>query len=440
MNALPTGLLTLTLMLMSVTFVVAQDAHATTTAPAVAFGMDADSAAAQASAGVKPDYGTMWIGPWTLTSGWGGPDGQMATLKSQGVTPAIHFYYWGDDISPSCVENGCWSSIHNTQKDRAHWQTLGDQLGSHLNSKMGGAKAVVFLESEFNKNGIGTYEPFDGYLADMANRLHAAYPNAVLVLGFGNWGSSDWHTFDRAAAACQMVGLQGMKGSTKDSATSYDSLYSATLSGVKTLNGLFHKPIMLTDIALSSYPDSTYTTMQKDNLAKFFTGMSALTDNNVKAMVYRSWKDSPTMSTANYYGEAERHWGVVKSDGTWKPSATVWVNGVKAIRAGATATATSTAATTTTTAATTAATTSPFAATFTPKSVGNDYWVETAVSSSQSVAKVEVRLGSGLWAPLPKDAWGTYAAGLHAPNGTLVQFRATSATGATATSAAYTWT
>jgi hypothetical protein len=360
----------------------------------------------------------------------------MASLKSAGVTPAIHFYYWGDDISPTCVEDGCWSTEHNTQKDRAHWQMLGDQLGAHLNSKLGGARAVVFLESEFNKNGISTYEPFDGYLADMAYRLHGAYPNAVIVLGFGNWDSAHWGTFDRAAAASQMVGLQGLRGSTKDSASSYNGLYDATLAGAKTLNGLFHKPIMLTDIGLSSYPDATYDAMQRDNLQKFFANMGTLRANGVQAMVYRSWRDSPTMCTCNYYGEAERHWGLALSGGSSKPAASVWVSGVKAVRAGAT----SAASTTTTASSGTTASGTTFAATFTPKSVGNDYWVETAVSSGQGVAKVEARLNGGSWVVLPKDSWGTWAASLHAPGGTQVQFRATSTSGATALSGVTTWT
>ena len=90
-------------------------------------------------------------------------------MRAAGVTPAVHFYYWGDDISPSCVESGCWSKAQNVQKDRTRWKALGDQLMAHVASKMQGAPVVVFLESEFNKYGIGTYEPFDGYLAERLN-------------------------------------------------------------------------------------------------------------------------------------------------------------------------------------------------------------------------------------------------------------------------------
>jgi hypothetical protein len=518
MSHLPTGLLTVSLLLGSV-LLVTPDAEAAT-APAMAFGMDAASVPAQSAAGVKPDYGTMWIGPWTLSSGWGGPDNTLTALKNAGVTPAIHFYYWGDDISPRCVESGCWSSLHNTWKDRAHWKVLGDQLASHLNSRLGGAPAIVFLESEFNKAGISTYEPFDGYLAEMTYRLRGAYPNAVVVLGFGNWQSGDWGNFDRAAAASNMVGLQGMRGSTKDSWSSYNGIYDATLAGARKLQGLFHKPILLTDIALSSYTEPNYLGMQRDNLNKFFTGIGALRDAGVKGIVYRSWHNAPSASTANWYGEAERHWGLAYPGGAHKAAAKVWVDGVKAVRGGWTPTATSSSSAPsssetfsaqfapgsnvnewwvevkvtasgaptkvdakvgsgawTALAKTSYGTwaksfhapkgsavqfraydsaghvaysptftwmgatsgTASFAASFTAKAVGNDWWVETAVSSSSAIAKVDVQRNGGAWVALPKTSWGTWADDLHTPNGSQVKFRATSSTGATAYSPTYTW-
>ncbi|MCA1814695.1 MAG: hypothetical protein LC624_12245 [Halobacteriales archaeon] len=43
--------------------------------------------------------------------------------------------------------------------------------------------------------------------------------------------------------------------------------------------------------------------------------------------------DNPTMDPANYHGEAERHWGLVRSDGAPKSAAAVWVQGVGAARA-----------------------------------------------------------------------------------------------------------
>jgi PKD repeat protein len=522
-------------------------------------------------------------------------------MRSAGVTPAIHFYYWGDDISPSCVENGCWSSLHNAQKDRAHWDLLGSQLTDHLNVKMGGAPALVFLESEFNKGGIETYEPFDGYMAAMADKIHAGYPNAVVVLGFGNWGSQYWGNFDRAAAACDMVGIQGMRGSTRQSQADMFTLYDGLLAGVKSLETTFPgEPIMLTDIAVSSYPEPDYLAVQRDVLKEVFDNLGVLKSHGVQAIVYRSWMDSPGMDTANWYGMAERYWGLANSAGL-KPSAQVWIDGVKAERAGSAPvnhapTASFTAAVSslalavdasgstdadgdalsyawsfgdgasatgrtashsyaaagtytvtltvsdgslsatasrsvtvaapapysatfttvsasnewwvqekvasspapanvevrvnggswlalkhesygdwtlsthvakgsqvvfratapdgqaalsatqswlgaaTSSTSSTSATASTFKATFTPKAVGNDWWVEAAVSANAPIAKVEAKVNSGSYVVLTKQDWGTYAKSINAPNGSLVTFRATSSTGATSTSSAVTWT
>ena len=595
MNRLPTGLATLGLLagaLLSIPAFLATGAAAAT--PAVAFGMDADSVAAQNAAGVTPDYATFWIGPWTLSSGWGGPDAQLDQMKSAGVTPAIHFYYWGDDISSSCVENGCWSTLHNAQKDKAHWQMLAQQLVDNLNAHMGGKPVMVFVETEFNKGTVATYEPLDGYLADKANFIRASYPAAKIVMPLGNWNSATWGTWDRFAAASDYTGIQGMRGSTHDSLTSYLGLYDATLSGAKTLKSLFGKPIVLQDIALSSYPEPSYLTYQHDALQSFFNGIPALKTAGVQAILYRSWLDSPNMNTANYYGTAERYWGLANSAGA-KASEQVWVDGVTAERAasvnhppvaslsavasgmagafngtassdpdgdalgytwsfgdGATGTgvtvghtytsagtynvqlsvsdgslaATATKSFTATApappftasfavasgsnewwqevkvtssaqtakvdfsanngawqamslkswgnwassvqvlkgtpvvlratdaaghtasstsqpwlGAPTAAPAPTFTATFAPKSIGNDWWIETAVTqSSQSVSKVEASLNGGAYVQLPMDSWGTYAKSISAPNGTHVVFRATSASGAVATSAAYTWT
>jgi hypothetical protein len=429
MNPLPTGLLALFALLGSV-LLVAPDAEAAAV-PAVKFGMDAPGVSAQTAAGVKPDYASMWIGPWTLSSGWGGPDTTLSKLKAAGVTPAVHFYYWGDDISPTCVENGCWSKLHNTHKDRGKWNALGDQLAAHLDAKMQGAPAVIFLESEFNKRGISTYEPFDGYLAAMAYRLKGAYPNAIIVLGFGNWQSADWGTFDRAAAASTMVGLQAMRASTKDTSSAYNGLYDATLAGVRRLTGLFHKPILLTDVALSSYAEPGYLTMQRDNLQKFFTGLPALRDAGVRGMIYRSWGDASGMSTANYYGEAERHWGLAWSGGGHKPAAKVWVDGVKAVRAGT--------APTTATSTSTASTSSGFTAQFTPTSNVNEWWVDVKVTTSATLTKVEAKVDSGPWTALTKTSYGTWAKSMHAPKGSTVTFRAWDSAGHAAYSPATTW-
>ena len=416
MNNRATALLGFAL-LFGAAIAVLPEAEATTTP--MKFGMDAHSIGALGAAGVKPDYATLWVGPWNLNN-WGGFDRSVADMKAAGVTPAIHFYYWGDDISVSCIEKGCWSSLHNVQKNRAGWDQLAAQFVGRLNAQMAGKTVVIFLETEFNKGDVSTYEAFDGLLAAKADYFHTKYPASKVVLALGNWNSGAWGTWDRAAAESDMIGIQGMRGSTRDSQTSYLNLYEATLAGAKTAKAKFGKPVAVTDLALSSYPDSTYATHQASELRQFFANLPALKDAGVTMLMYRTWKNNDHMDTANYYGVAERHWGLTYTSGVHKASAKVWVDGVKAERGGTTTSGTSATAT------------------FTPKSVGNDWWIDVAVKSSSPISKVEVQVNDGSWTALPKTSWGTYAKSVHAPDGSKVEFRATTGAG-TVLSPAYTW-
>lgn len=358
MNALAKALLTtaaLGALLLSVpSLAVSQTTPTTATSP-LGYGMSASAVSAQTAAGVKPDYGTFWIGPWTLSNGWGGPDNQMTAMKDAGVTPAIHHYYWGDDISQSCIEDGCYSDLHKANKNKEGWQKLTDELIAHLNAKMQGKPVVIFLETEFNKGGVATYEPLDGYLAEKAKQIKAGYPNAKVVMALGNWGHSSWGTWDRTAAASDYVGIQGMRGSTRQSATDYATLYEKTLEGAQVAKAKFGKPVFLQDIAMSTYPEPEYLKRQADEMKDFFAHTADLKAAGVQALIYRSWLDTPTMDTANWYGEAERHWGLNwHGNATLKPAGHVWVEGVKADRAGSsTPTPTSTSPTPTSTSTTT---------------------------------------------------------------------------------------
>jgi hypothetical protein len=121
----------------------------------------------------------------------------------------------------------------------------------------------------------------------------------------------------------------------------------------------------------------------------------------------------------------------------WNAASSRFLFSSAAVTSGSTTT-TSTGSTATST--TTSASSTAFTASFTPKSVGNDWWVEAKVTASKPIAKVEAKVNSGAWTTLPATSWGTNAKSLYAPNGSVVTFRATSATGQTATSGGFVWT
>jgi hypothetical protein len=80
-----------------------------------------------------------------------------------------------------------------------------------------------------------------------------------------------------------------------------------------------------------------------------------------------------------------------------------------------------------------------------------EWWVQVDVQSASGVARVDARIDGGAacseaptngcsssaWVPLEKQSWGAWAKSLRVPAGAKVEFRATSASGATVVSGAY---
>ena len=79
-----------------------------------------------------------------------------------------------------------------------------------------------------------------------------------------------------------------------------------------------------------------------------------------------------------------------------------------------------------------------FAPAFQPKG-GDAWWVQVKVTAGEPVSSVDARVDAGSWKPLTLRSWGDWAATMHAPEGSLVQFRATSQGGAVAESGCYRW-
>ncbi len=70
---------------------------------------------------------------------------------------------------------------------------------------------------------------------------------------------------------------------------------------------------------------------------------------------------------------------------------------------------------------------------------GNEWWVEIDVGSPSSLVLVEARVNEGPWQALWPTEWGSWAASFFVASGSLVEFRATSSTNATALSGVYEW-
>jgi hypothetical protein len=291
------------------------------------FGIDAKSVDQFAERAGAPDYATVWVGKWNQDRGWRDTDAAIQALRDKGVTPAIHFYYWGDDMGRACLWDGC------NGKSRDGWQMLAQDLVWHLESDLQGGPVLIVLETEFNKGGVNEDEGLDQLLAEKATFLKANYPAAQVVLGLGNWWPQSWATWDQAAAASDYVGLQALVGSTRDAPEEFDRLADATLDGVLRLRELFGKPVVVQDVAVSSYPEPDNLGAQANAMAKFAETLPALRDAGVEAVIYRAFLDAPTMALHNHYAEAERHWGLAWHDtGELKPAGETWMAAIQKAR------------------------------------------------------------------------------------------------------------
>ena len=291
------------------------------------FGADLSALPRARSQGLAFTYGTFWLGAWTQKYGWSDANTQLRAAAAGGVTPVISWWYWGDDISPSCVENGCNDRYHGVRKDKATWYRMTSELAANIEAAMGGREAIVVIETEFNKNGVEAYEPFDGYLAELAGILHSR-GNIRVVVGFGNWGREHWARFDRAVAHSDLLGVQLMRSSVREAAT-YTSAIGTLVSSAQYLQGAFRKPIIVTDLAFSSYPSDGYETVQAQVVADLFARTWELKNAGVVAMMYRMVVDDPNFDTANYHGIAERYWGLLRADGSQKPAFAIFAAGVQ---------------------------------------------------------------------------------------------------------------
>lgn len=291
------------------------------------FGLDAASIEEAAAHGVHPHYATLWVGAWTLQWGWREPDRVLDAIVAANATPAVHLYYWGDDIHRDCFTVGC------AGKDVAGWDRLAAELAQHLSDRLQGRPALVILETEFNKHQVKDNEDLDALLEAKALALKAGYPNATVVLGLGNWFPEAWGTWDRAAAASDAIGLQALAGSTRDTPDHTLALPERLLEGARQARGMWGKPVLIHDVAVSSYPEPDHLGTQEDVLRGLVDHLDELHAAGVTAVIYRSFLDVPTMPLGEHYGVAERHWGLAWRDtGELKPAGVAWVAAMKAAR------------------------------------------------------------------------------------------------------------
>jgi hypothetical protein len=294
----------------------------------VKFGIDVASAGETMKRGLPMTYGSIWAGSWNQKSGWGGVESQLRAAKAHGLVPVVQWWYWGDDISPKVIENGCWDARQGVRKDIETWRRLSIELADLIVRVNGpSSNAFVVVEPEFNKNGIETYAPFAELLLEEVNIFHQK--GAIRVgIGFGNWARENWSRFNNAVAKSDFVGTQLLQSSVRDAST-YLQTVDTLIAGARELHGKFDKPCLIVDLALSSYPQTQYEKYQAAVVEELFARLPELKTAGVRGVIWRQLADDPKFDTTNYHGIAERFWGLLNADGTPKAAFEPFARGIQ---------------------------------------------------------------------------------------------------------------
>ncbi|HWG91374.1 MAG TPA: hypothetical protein VNZ52_11060 [Candidatus Thermoplasmatota archaeon] len=372
-------------------------------AAAMGFGANTESLDFAKSKGWTPSYTMYWVGPWSKSS-WNAVEGALIKARDAGVTPVLQWYYWGDSISVNCVKYGC------DGRSQGDWNAMGATLAQKVNSIMGGRQAIIIVETEFNKGGIDNWEEFDGILANHIYMMKSKAPNARFSLGFGAWGQDKYGMFDRAVGAVHMTSFQLMRASTRDTDAQISNAPDVIKSMTVTLKGKFGKPVLLHDLAISSYGGKEW--LQDQVMKNILSRKGEYEAAGLTGIVYRDVRDNPSMPLNNYYGYGERHFGFWRADGSAKP---VWWTWKAGATGGYVAPATSTPPSSTTSVA------SSGVPSFTGIQAKN-WWQQVSVSGSP--IRVDVRINDGAWIQMEKKSWGAYATSKPLNAGDKVQFQA----------------
>lgn len=384
-------------------------------AAALSFGVDAASVPAMKNAGATPTYGQTWVGKWMHSSGWSGFESDLRTMRDNGVTPVIMWYYWGDSITPSCVTYGC------SGMSRGDWDAMARTMASKAAAIMGSRTFYVVLEPEFNKAGISDMEAFDGYLESQAKSIKSLAPSVKIVVGFGHWGG--WDKFDRAVAQSSLTGFQILRGSTRDSSSSALAAADDMIRISKALQSRFGKDTMVFDLGIATY--GGWEWVQEKSLQNVIAKRGELDAAGVRAIVWRYVNDNGYSS--GYYGPAESSWGVKYS---WGGKKAAYDELVTLLQGSSTTAAAAPAP------APTSAPSAPTSGDAFSGVAGNEWWIQAKVAGSPTRVEASVNGGSGV--ALSYRSWGAWAASTHLPAGASVTLRASYADGSQE-SATYTW-
>jgi hypothetical protein len=241
-----------------------------------------------------------------------------ASMES-GLTPVFMFYWFADDISPAFVEANRAAYLSDLKRFTRFLSTIP------------GPKLVV-LNPEFNENGIERYTPFNKLLLESMALVREA---EGVQVGFcvGDFGDYDltidpvnWQAFHpsirEAAEAADFIAFQEMRALTRNTREQVENTAYRALAFSTYLHETYRKPVFWAYLALSSYGEDAeqlQAGVYRDvvSLLPQFRRQGGLIGFNSFHLI-----DIP--DHVGYFNEGERHFGLLRRDGTPKDAFTAF--------------------------------------------------------------------------------------------------------------------
>lgn len=313
--------------------VFSEDAPGSTPPPApssgIGYGFPISGVTPVQSAGADLAYGSMWMGYWTNTYGWGDFESWLTTAVQQDVTPVIQWYYWGGAQDESCYQSSCGG------RTKSNWDALATEMRNRIKAKLQGRKAIVVLETEFHMNGMSDESTFASWMRNQMDIFRADPEQDIdVALGWGHWfGEPELTTYATAATYADLNSTMILFSCVKETRAKYTGAVGEVITDATTLKNRFGKPVIVSDFGLSTYSGSSsgdpdynvypspkecidgdnYETLQETEHKEIFTRKSELASAGVTGLVFRAYNDDWDREAADdHHLIAERWFGIVR--------------------------------------------------------------------------------------------------------------------------------
>jgi hypothetical protein len=250
-----------------------------------------------------------------LTRGWDEtwiPRQHLESLSARGIVPVVTHYYFGD-----------WISQERIESSREAWLDSVRRMAQAV--RMSGPVLVV-LEPEFNiqpprgETHTLAWSGFSDAMQEAVEMVRTHAPNARVGTCVGDFPGPPMLELALADVAPKLdfIAFQEMRAITDREAgrPHYLAVGRAATDYARYLKRAFGRPLLLSYVAVSSYEG--WEDEQSEGLRDLRAHGEALRDAGVFGWLYFQLHDDPAHT--GYFGPAERHFGLVRPDGTPKPA------------------------------------------------------------------------------------------------------------------------